>query len=344
MNPPAVRVLGHFFGDYRKGRLESGFFRLGDHFRQDEAARIAIGLHGRTGEFFLKDFPGIAYFRRCQIQNRLCTFPLGGPPGSWVQVADGVAAQGGAVIQHFLNLGGAHGRTAARDEFGVWENGKGESRFFQYGIGVRVDALPAVIDGDHDAFGRKLPVPQFPFQEFLHGDDGHSGRLQRLHLGAEYIRIHAHFRSGKGAAEIMVTQNGYAGFRLRNRNGGKSRGGNGKGCLRRLYRGVQVRFPGNGFRVRDGLRQGSGRACLSGNGFRHGDVFILAVGFNQVFDGNDAGVRVSLDGSPDDRAGSKGKGRRRRQVGRKLRTCDTGCDQENGKEAWDGAHICNYYF
>ena len=60
--------------------------------------------------------------------------------------------------------------------------------------------------------------------------------------------------------------------------------------------------------------------------------------------GNDAGGRVSLDGSPDDRAGSKGKGRRRRQVGRKLRTCDTGCDQENGKEAWDGAHICNYYF
>ena len=158
VNPPAVRVLGHFFGDYRKGRLESGFFRLGDHFRQDEAARIAIGLHGRTGEFFLKDFPGIAYFRRCQIQNRLCTFPLGGPPGSWVQVADGVAAQGGAVIQHFLNLGGAHGRTAARDEFGVWENGKGESRFFQDGIGVRVDALPAVVDGDHDA----VSIPEIP--------------------------------------------------------------------------------------------------------------------------------------------------------------------------------------
>ena len=142
----------------------------------------------------------------------------------------------------------------------------------------------------------------------------------------------------------MVAQNGYAGFMLRNRNGGKSRGGNGKGCLRRLCRGMQVRFSGNGFRVRDGLRQGSGRACLSGNGFRHGDVFILAVGFNQVFDGNDAGGRVSLDGSPDDRAGSQGKGRCRRQVGRKLRTCDTGCDQENGKEAWDGAHICNYYF
>lgn len=84
-------------------------------------------------------------------------------------------------------------------------------------------------------------------------DDGHSGCLQRLHLGAEYIRIHAHFRSGKGAAEIMVTQNGRAGFMLRNRNGEKA-GGNGKG-FRRLYRGVQVRFPGNGFRVRDGLRQ-----------------------------------------------------------------------------------------
>lgn len=238
----------------------------------------------------------------------------------------------------------AHGGAAARDEFGIGENGERESRFLQDGVGIRVNALPAVVNGDHHAFGGELPASQFPFQEFLHGNDGHAAGLQGLHLGAEHVRIHAHFRGGKGTAEIMIAQDGNAGFMLGNRNGGKGRGRNDRDRACGLHRGMQVRFPGNRLRIRDGLRLGDGGNRFSGNGFRHGNVFIPAVGFNQFPDGDNAGGRVPLDSAADDRSGREGKGSGGRQVGRKLRARDTGCNQENGKEAWGGAHTCNYYF
>ena len=71
VNSPAVRILGHFSGNDGKRRPEAGFLRLGDHLRQDETARVAIGFHVGTGESLLENFPGFPYFLGGQVQDGL---------------------------------------------------------------------------------------------------------------------------------------------------------------------------------------------------------------------------------------------------------------------------------
>ena len=232
-----------------------------------------------------------------------------------------MAAQSGSVVQHFLNLLPAHGGPAACDELGVGENGEGNFHFPENGVGVRVNALPAVVNGDQDALGGQLLVAQFPVQEIFHGDDGHACGFQRLHLGPERVRIHAHLRGGQRAAEIMVAQDGHPCFMLRDGNGRKGGGRNGRGGLGWE---LEVRLAGNGFRIRDGfVRRGRSRR-FSGDGLGHGNIFIPAVGFNQFPDGHDACCGVPLDGAARHWSGCERQGCHGRQFGRKLRTGDTG--------------------
>lgn len=158
-NEVVFTVVRRFLADDGEGRLVVEGGRFLDHFRSVVAARVAVGEYGgleegaecvgRVAEFLLDEF-GI---RRGALGEFF--------PHTRVQVLGGVAAYGGAVGHHFADHVVRHGVAVSGDEVGVDEDGEGKSHFTEDRVGIRVGALPAVVDGDEDAFCREFLLPVF---------------------------------------------------------------------------------------------------------------------------------------------------------------------------------------
>ncbi len=121
----------------------------GEHFGGEVAAGIGVG-GGFDFKFGFEEAFGFSHLVPQKFVIGIGAFATRLLDGPGVRVTDRVAANRGTVLHHFLDHRRGQGLASAIDVVLVEEEGEGIAELLENRVGIVVDRLPAIIDGDHD--------------------------------------------------------------------------------------------------------------------------------------------------------------------------------------------------